>query len=327
MKITVLGAGAMGSLYGGFLAEAGNDVWLLDIWKDHVDTINEQGLFIEGISGKRFIKTIHATTTPSDIGPSDVVIVFVKSTVTDTAVREAQDLFGLNTTILTLQNGLGNIEKIASVVEKERIIAGTTAHGSTVLGAGKIKHAGSGSTIIGEIDGRSTPRIHAIAEVFNNANIATTVSNNVIGLIWDKLLVNVGINALTAITRLKNGQLIEFKETEELLELAVNEALMVARAKGLSENLITRRYVLRPTLPPIVTSVSLSLIASWQGAIITETVFGWPGLGSLFYTAILSHDAPVIIGLTVVYAYLLVITLFILDIVYGFLDPRIKVGT
>jgi 2-dehydropantoate 2-reductase len=233
MKITVLGAGAMGSLYGGFLAEAGNEVWLLDIWKDHVDTINEQGLCIEGISGKRSIKTIHATAVPSEIGPSDAVIVFVKSTVTDTAVREAQDLVGPNTTILTLQNGLGNIEKIASVVEKEKIIAGTTAHGSTVLGAGKIKHAGSGPTIIGEIDGRSTTRIHAIAEVFNTANIATTVSNNVIGLIWDKLLVNVGINALTAIIRLKNGQLIEFKETEDLLELAVNEALMVARAKGI----------------------------------------------------------------------------------------------
>lgn len=233
MKITVLGAGAMGSLYGGFLAEAGNDVWLLDTWEEHVETIREQGLFIEGISGERSIKTIHATTTPSDIGESDLVLVFVKSTVTDIAVREAQDIIGANTTLLTLQNGLGNIEKIASVVEKEKIIAGTTAHGSTVLGAGKIRHAGSGPTIIGEIDGSLTARIQAIVDVLNNANLETTVSDNVVGLIWDKLLVNVGINALTAITKLRNGQLIEFRETEEILEVAVNEALLVAKAKGI----------------------------------------------------------------------------------------------
>lgn len=236
MKITVLGAGAMGSLYGGVLAEAGNEVWLLDIWKEHVETIREQGLRIEGISGERRIKNIHATDTPSDIGPSELLIVFVKSTVTDLALQGAREIVGDNTVILTLQNGLGNIEKIASVVDKERIIAGTTAHGATVLGAGSIKHAGRGATIIGEIDGRRTARIDVIANVLNAANLETTTSDNVMGLIWDKLLVNVGINALTAITRLKNGQLIEFRETEEILELAVTEALMVAQAKGIQLN-------------------------------------------------------------------------------------------
>ncbi len=233
MKITVLGAGAMGSLYGGLLAEAGNDVWLLDIWKEHVDAIHERGLSIEGISGTRSIKNLHATGTPADIGQSELVIVFVKSTLTDLAVRESKELIGADTTILTLQNGLGNIEKIASVAAQERIIAGTTAHGATVLEAGSIQHAGRGPTIIGEIDGRSTARLDAVVDLLNDANIETTASQNVVGLIWDKLLVNVGINALTAITRLKNGQLIEFKETEEILELAVNEAMTVAQVKGI----------------------------------------------------------------------------------------------
>lgn len=110
------------------------------------------------------------------------------------------------------------------------------------------------------------------------------------------------------------------------MQSSEEDFVTAARAKGLSEGLITRRYVLRPSLPPIVTSISLSIIASWQGAIITETVFGWPGLGRLFAQAITLLDAPVIIGLTVVYAYLLVITIFLLDMIYGFLDPRIKVG-
>jgi peptide/nickel transport system permease protein len=111
------------------------------------------------------------------------------------------------------------------------------------------------------------------------------------------------------------------------MQASAEDFVVVAKAKGLSENQIMRRYVLRPTLPPIVTSVSLSLIASWQGAIITETVFAWPGLGTLFFRAIEALDPPVIVGLTVVYAYLLVITIFLLDVIYSLLDPRIKVGT
>ncbi len=110
------------------------------------------------------------------------------------------------------------------------------------------------------------------------------------------------------------------------MQSSAEDYVMAAKAKGLSENQIINRYILRPSLPPIITSISLSLISSWQGAIITETVFAWPGLGTLFYQAIESLDPPVIIGLTVVYAYLLVITIFILDLVYSILDPRIKVG-
>jgi len=100
----------------------------------------------------------------------------------------------------------------------------------------------------------------------------------------------------------------------------------MAKAKGLPQSAILRRYVLRPSLPPIITNVALALIASWQGAIITEVVFGWPGIGNLLNLAILSTDAPVVIGATVVYAYLLVATVLILDIIYTVLDPRVKVG-
>jgi peptide/nickel transport system permease protein len=110
------------------------------------------------------------------------------------------------------------------------------------------------------------------------------------------------------------------------MQSSEEDYVTAARAKGLSESMITRRYVLRPSLPPIVTSISLSLIYSWQGAIVTETVFGWPGMGRLLAQAIAVLDAPVIIGIFVIWAYLLVITVFILDVIYGFLDPRIRVG-
>lgn len=100
-----------------------------------------------------------------------------------------------------------------------------------------------------------------------------------------------------------------------------------AKAKGLSSRDIERRYILRPTLPTIITSFALLLISLWTGAIITETVFQWPGLGRVTYRAIGLYDTPVIVGTTIIYAYLLAITVFLLDFVYALVDPRVKIGS
>jgi len=100
----------------------------------------------------------------------------------------------------------------------------------------------------------------------------------------------------------------------------------MAKAKGLTARTIERRYILRPTLPPIVTAFSLLLIYLWQGAIILETVFSWPGVGRLLYQAISIFDVPVIVGNVVLIAYLLVTTVFLLDILYAVIDPRVKIG-
>lgn len=109
-----------------------------------------------------------------------------------------------------------------------------------------------------------------------------------------------------------------------VLQIMDEDYVTAARSKGLPEKVVLNKYVLRAASPPIVTSLALALIASWTGAIITELVFRWPGLGRLYWDAILVIDPPVIIGLTVVYAFLFVITIFILDVIYSFLDPRIK---
>lgn len=109
-----------------------------------------------------------------------------------------------------------------------------------------------------------------------------------------------------------------------VLQIMDEDYVTAARAKGLPEKVVLRKHVLRAASPPIVTSLALALTASWTGAIITELVFNWPGLGRLFWDALLRFDAPVIIALTVVYAFLFMLTIFALDIVYSFLDPRIK---
>lgn len=109
------------------------------------------------------------------------------------------------------------------------------------------------------------------------------------------------------------------------LIFSTEDYVEAARAKGVPPRQLEIRYILRPSLPPIITGFALGLIGSWGGAIITETVFNWPGLGQVVYQAINAFDTPVIVGVTIIYAYLLMATVLILDIIYGLIDPRIRV--
>jgi 2-dehydropantoate 2-reductase len=233
VKIAIIGAGAMGSLFGGRLALAGEEVWLLDVWEEHVRTIREQGLTIV-TAAKEIPTRPNATMRPEEIGQADLVIIFVKSTVTKAAAQTAKKLLGPDTAVLTLQNGYGNAETIAAVVGAERVIAGTTAQGATLLGPGRIMHGGSGETHIGELGGGRSERQEKIASALTRSGIPTVGDDNVTSLIWGKLIVNVGINALTGITGLKNGQLADFDETKEVLAMAVEEAVAVATAAGVT---------------------------------------------------------------------------------------------
>lgn len=234
MKIAIVGAGAMGSLYGAKLSTLDtNEVFLIDVWQDHVDAINTKGLDVEEKEGSLNFNRLKATSRPMEIGLVDLAIVFVKSTLTAAAMETNKSIFGPDTIALTLQNGLGNVDIMSEFIGEEHVLAGTTAHGATMIGPGNIRHAGIGKTIIGELSGEITPRVKEIVEVFNLSGLETVISENVNGLVWDKLLVNVGINALTGITGLENGRLLDYPEIEELLELAVGEAIRVAEAKNI----------------------------------------------------------------------------------------------
>jgi len=233
MKIAIVGAGAMGCLYGAKLsAVPANEVYLIDVWKDHMDAVNENGLLMEENGETVSYRAVKGVVDANQAGICDLAIVFVKSTLTKTAVKENKAVFGPDTIALTLQNGLGNIDLIRAEIGDANVIAGTTAHGATMLGPGRMRHAGAGKTIIGEFNGTKSDRIEKIASVLQEAGLETDISDNVLGLVWDKLLVNVGINALTGITRLQNGELLNHPEIEEILEAAVAEAHAVAKAKG-----------------------------------------------------------------------------------------------
>lgn len=235
MKIAVVGAGAMGSLFGAMLAQAGNQVWLYDVWLEHVQAINQDGLRIEREGQTRTVD-LKATSDPAQIGRADLVIIFVKSTQTRTAAETARDLAGSEGAVMTLQNGMGNADVIAEFIEPDRILAGTTSHGATMLGAGCIRHAGIGATTIGSwaAGGAGRERAGKIADFFNQAGIETQAVDEVRRVIWDKLLINVGINAITALSGIKNGQILDLEITRELSRAAVEEAMAVARAKAIN---------------------------------------------------------------------------------------------
>jgi 2-dehydropantoate 2-reductase len=232
MKIAVVGAGAMGSLFGGLLAASGEEVTLVDVWREHVESINAEGLRIGGHEGSRTIR-VNATTDPSSVGPVDLIILFVKSYDTIKATRDALPMVSEGTVFLSLQNGLGNIEKVSEAAVSGRVIPGTTAHGCTLIGPGEIVHAGRGPTIIGEPNGRVTERARDIRDALEGAGFETEISGNINGALWSKVLVNVGINPLTALKGLRNGELLDDPEIKETMRRAVEEAIEVAEGLGI----------------------------------------------------------------------------------------------
>jgi len=222
----------MGSLFGGLLTLSREEVWLVDIWEDHIQALVSTGLTVEE-GGRKQTIPVHATKEVASIGKADLILFFVKAYHTEKAVSDALVLQKEDTVFLTLQNGLGNEEAICKQVDPKKVILGVTNQGATLLGPGRIRHAGWGKTYIGELDGKVTPQVTQIARLFTKAGIESEVSLNIQGLVWNKLFINVGINAVAALTGLKNGRLLDYPETLRLMEALVSEAVAVARKKGI----------------------------------------------------------------------------------------------
>lgn len=232
MRVVIVGAGAMGCLFGFLLQRARKEVWLLEKYPDLVKQIKEDGIHVEGISGQHHVFPL-ITSEAEEITQADLIIIFVKAFDTYQAIHSAKPLVGPESVVLTLQNGIGNVEEIVKVVGPKQTIAGTTAHGATVIDLGHIRHAGTGETVIGELDGNKTSRLEKVKTFLESAGINLQLTQDVTGLLWSKLLINVGINPLTGITGLRNGELLDYEETRAIMHRAVNEAKAVADRKGI----------------------------------------------------------------------------------------------
>ena len=232
MKIAVLGAGAMGSLFGGRLSAVKNcRVLLYDINKEHLDTIARQGLAIEAADASA--RTFHpeVAASPADVRGSDVFIVFVKANATKEVAERFAPFAGPETLALTLQNGLGNAEVLSSRFGEARTAAGVTSEGATYLGPGRIRHAGRGFTYLAMSDGDNS-KLAPLSELLSAAGFENHLETEVDSLIWSKLIVNVGINALTALLGVPNGRLLDLEKARELMADLVAEASAVAAARG-----------------------------------------------------------------------------------------------
>jgi 2-dehydropantoate 2-reductase len=234
MKIAVVGAGAMGSVFGGMLAQGGQEVTLIDVWRESVEAINAHGLRVEDRAGEVRTARVPATTDPADVGPVDLVLVFVKCYHTEEAVRRAAPLLGPGTAVLSLQNGWGNAPRIDAIVGAERVLVGVTYHSATVLGPGRVQHAGRGMTFVGELDGSMSDRLRRLAEAFSAAGIEVTTTPEVIREIWSKLALNVCTLPTSALLRFYAGQLIEHEGTLNLMRGLLREAVAVARAQEIA---------------------------------------------------------------------------------------------
>jgi 2-dehydropantoate 2-reductase len=231
MKIGIIGPGAMGCLFAGYLKEGGLDVTLLDHLEDRARVLCGRGVRIEGVRGEHRV-AVPVTLDAESVGPVDLVIVCVKAFHTGEALRQHRALVGDGTPVWSTQNGMGNYQAMAAVVEKDRIVGGSTTLGANELGAGHIHHAGEGDTFIGELDGSISARVGQIAGKLTAAGIRVEVRDDIRRIIWSKLIVNAGINALTAILRVRNGVLVEHEPSRCLMEAAVSEAVRVAAGQG-----------------------------------------------------------------------------------------------
>jgi 2-dehydropantoate 2-reductase len=233
MRVLICGAGAMGCLFGSYLALAGEEVWLLSHWTEHIERVRRDGLRIHPLDGPPFVLTLPILSYEDPLPRAiDVAFISVKSHQTREAATRAARAIGSDGVAITMQNGLGNQELLAGVVGAGRALLGVTSHGATLLGPGEVRHAGSGPTTIATDPDPAAAR--RIASMLTGAGFASVTAGDIEQVVWNKLLVNAGINALTTILGVRNGALVEHPESVALLVAAVNEAATIASARGIA---------------------------------------------------------------------------------------------
>ncbi len=231
MKIAIIGTGALGSVLGGLLYAAGRDVFLVERDAIHVDLIRKQGLCMEGVSGERVLHP-PISANPRDAGKADLVLVLVKAYDTEGAIPAVEQLLSPDGAVLTLQNGIGNYEVLNGALPG-RVMLGTTTIGALALAPGKVRHTGFGVTHLGEPDGTLSDRARQAAEALRSMAAGEVhVTDNAMGCVWSKLLINAAINAPATLLRVRNGDLPMTQAGKELIHDIITESLRIVQTKG-----------------------------------------------------------------------------------------------
>lgn len=233
MKVAVVGSGAMGGIWAARLALAGNEVVVIDVATEVVAAIERDGLVVENKEGEVETARVRATADAASVGPVDVVFVFVKAQHTAAVAEGAQPLIGAETTVVSLQNGWGNSDVLASVYPPQQIAMGVTYHSGTVVAPGRVAHTGRSMTFLGPYaDGAGLARAQAVGALMTAAGIETTVTAEVKTEVWKKLILNTATLPTSALTLLRAGELGQPGAMLDLIDQLAIESTQVARALG-----------------------------------------------------------------------------------------------
>ena len=231
MKIAVVGAGAMGAIFGARFAQAGHDTHLVDVAVPLVDKINSDGITV--VRGDdETVTQVPATTDPASVGPVDLVVFCVKCYHTPSAAEAARPLVDSSTVVASLQNGWGNGDVLAGVFPPEQIVVGVTYNSGTVLEIGRVAHPGVGPTTIGSFTDGEGGGPERLAEALMDGGLEATVASPIRPEIWKKLILNAATLPTAALIGMNAGALTAQPEMKELVSETAREAVAVARALG-----------------------------------------------------------------------------------------------
>ena len=234
VKIAVVGAGAMGSVYAGILGDAGHEVWVVDVWAEHVEAILRHGLTVEGASGRRTVR-IHATSDPGEVGVCDLVVIATKARDVEVAADAARPMLGTATVVLPMQNGLGSADRVAAVLGEEPVAIGVAGgFGASIVGPGHVHHNGWELVRLGERRGPATGRIRRIVEVWEGAGFRVQADDDVDRLVWEKLICNVCFSGTCTILERTIRQVLDDPAAWHVASMCAVEAYGIALARGVA---------------------------------------------------------------------------------------------
>jgi 2-dehydropantoate 2-reductase len=234
MKIAILGCGAMGSVYAALLGDAGHEVWAIDSWQDHVDAIKRNGLRLEGASGSRVVK-INVTNDTSEAGVCDLVIIATKAMHVETAAYSAFPLIDTDTTVLSIQNGLGGPQTAAKILGAEKVAVGVVGgFGASIKEPGYAHHNGWELLRLGELSGPITNRLRTIASTWESGGFRVECFDDIDQLVWEKLICNVCFSGTCTITGLTIGEVMEDSDAWFCASRCAQEAYNIAIAKNIN---------------------------------------------------------------------------------------------
>jgi len=224
----------MGSVYSGLLGAAGNEVWALDVWAEHVEAIRSTGLRVDGPSGDRVVR-INATTDPAEVGATELVVIATKAMDVEAAARTARLLLDAETVVLTIQNGVGSAERVASILGADRVVIGVAGgFGASMVAPGHVHHHGLELLRFAEPHGPPTPRIERIAEIWSGAGFNVGICEDAGRLVWEKLICNAAFSGTCALLEVTVGEVIADPAAWWVAARCAEEAFAVARARGIS---------------------------------------------------------------------------------------------